>query len=80
VPIHATATSPATVTAPDARDLRTAVDTRNVNEELEPIPSAIRPVIEPPRRMRMDARLAFGIAMAVIGLLVVLYAVISLLR
>ncbi|GAB3028937.1 hypothetical protein GCM10027052_00840 [Parafrigoribacterium mesophilum] len=48
--------------------------------EAEAIPSAIRPESSTthPRR-RIDARLAFGIAMAAIGLLIVLYAVTSLL-
>lgn len=48
--------------------------------ELEPIPSAIRPepALSPDPTRRVDARLVFGIAMATVGLLVAVYAVISL--
>ena len=60
---------------------RTATATDPAGGELEPIPSAIRPepVLRPDPARRVDARLVFGIAMATVGLLVVVYAVISLL-
>jgi hypothetical protein len=49
--------------------------------ELEPIPSAIRPesALHPDPIRRVDARLVFGLAIAAVGLVVVVYAVISLL-
>jgi hypothetical protein len=48
---------------------------------LDPIPSAIRPesVAHPDPPRRVDARLMFGLAMAAVGLVVIVYAVISLL-
>jgi hypothetical protein len=51
------------------------------DDELDPIPSAIRPepVLLPRPGRRADARLVFGLAMAAVGLVVVIYALISLL-
>ena len=68
-------------------DLPAEPDPASVSEVPEPddsdpeqIPPAIRPETSQPHpRRRFDARLAFGVAMAAIGLLVVLYAVASLL-
>jgi hypothetical protein len=50
-------------------------------DEPDPIPSAIRPerVLLPRPSRRADARLVFGLAMAAVGLVVVIYALISLL-
>ena len=92
-PTRANATATVTATTPDASDLTTVVNTLSVSapsapalspdpgdDELDPIPSAIRP--EPvllPRPRRADARLVFGLAMAAVGLVVVIYALISLL-
>jgi hypothetical protein len=51
------------------------------DDEPDPIPSAIRPepVLLPRPSRRADARLVFGLAMAAVGLVVVIYALISLL-
>jgi hypothetical protein len=91
-PTRAAAT--AITTTPDASDLTTTVDTLSVSappapalspdpgdDELDPIPSAIRPepVLLPRPSRRADARLVFGLAMAAVGLVVVVYALISLL-
>jgi hypothetical protein len=91
---NATATVTAITTTPAASDLTTVVDTLSVSapsapalspdpedDELDPIPSAIRPepVLLPRPSRRADARLVFGLAMAAVGLVVVIYALISLL-
>jgi hypothetical protein len=59
----------------------TPVPPRPEDRELDPIPSAIRPepALLPAPGRRVEPRLVFGITMAAVGLLVVVYALISLL-